>query len=242
MAETKQVAKTTPKTVAKPKDQNDSLIQMAIQKDLDVEKLKKLIELKNSQVALEAQRDFDQHFSVMQAEFAPVQRSKSVDGKYKYAPIESLQKQYGPIISAHGFSYSWSEETVEGGVLRVVMHISGYGHTRVNHKDLPAYEPDKTSSGKAIMNPLQAEGTRTTYGHRYTFVSGFGLIIEDEDTDGTFDDGVEYAEYIRKLDEAQEPGKLRELAGEMYRQLKKEGDHRGAEIITKAYNRRKGDL
>ena len=236
---TKAVAKTTPKTPAKPKDVNDNLIQLAIQKDLDVDKLEKLIELKNSQMALECKKDFDLHFSMMQADFQPVVRSKSSD-KHNYAPIEGLQKQFGEIISSHGFSYKWGEELVEGEKLRVFIHISGYGHTETSHKDLPSY--DGMAGGKQIMNPLQAEGTRSTYGRRYTFKNGFGITEEDEDTDGSFDDGVAYAEYIRKLDEETDPGKIRQLAGNMYRQLKDEKDYRGAEVITKAYNRRKGDL
>jgi hypothetical protein len=216
----------------------DRLIMLAIQGDADVVKLEKLIELKNREEARQAKREFDMHFAQMQAEFVPVARSKQGD-KGKYAPIEALQKQYGPIIAGHGFAYRWSEETIDDK-LRVILHISGYGHTETNHKDLPFYEPDKGSqSGKPIMNPLQAEGTRSTYGQRYTFRAGFGLIIEDEDTDGSFDQGVAYAEYIRKLDDEQDPEKRRTLAAEMYRQLKKEGDHKGARVITNAYNRRK---
>lgn len=222
-----------------PEDPNDRLIMLAIQGDADVDKLEKLIELKNKQEERDNKKEFDRNFAEMQAEFEPVARSKQGD-KGKYAPVEALQKQYGATISAHGFSYKWSEDSQPEGVLRVILHISGYGHTETNHKDLPAYVPDKGgSSGKPIMNTLQAEGTRSTYGRRYTFISGFGLIIEDEDTDGSFDDGVEYAEYIRKMDEETDPAKLTKLARDMYHELKKEGNHKGAAIITKAYNSRK---
>lgn len=227
--------------LAVPDDPNDRLIMLAIQGDLDVTKLEQLIALKNREEERKAKREFDLHFAEMQQEFEPVGRTKNVDNKYKYAPVEALQKQYGPVISKHGFSYRWSEESVDDK-LRVWLHISGYGHTESNYKDLPHYEPDQTSAGKRIMNPLQAEGTRSTYGRRYTFIAGFGLIIEDEDTDGSFDEGVAYAEYIRKLDEVTDAQELHNVGVEMYRELKKEGDNKGAEIIARAVTRRKNTL
>ena len=250
MAETKAVVKATPKKTVQrkpaspkmPTDPNDKLIWLAIQGGAEVEKLEKLIELKNRQEERIAQAEFDKHFAEMQSKFEPVARGKQGD-KGKYAPIEFLQKKYNDIIFEHGFSYHWSEEIVDDKTLRKYLHISGYGHTKTNHKDLPLYEPDKGSqSGKPIMNTLQAEGTRSTYGRRYTFIDGFGIIIEDEDTDGSFEDGVQYAEFIRKLDEITDQQKLAQTAREMYHQLRKEGDYKGAEIITKAYNRRKETL
>jgi hypothetical protein len=240
MSDEKQLVLGTSEIQSLPDDPNDRLLYLAIQGNLDTEKLEKLIALKNREEERQAKREFNQHFAAMQAQFRPVPRSKKGD-KGMYAPVEDLQKVYGPIIADQGFSYRWSEETLEGDILRVILHISGYGHTENNHKDLPPYIPDKGSqSGKPIMNVLQAEGARSTYGRRYTFIAGFGLIIEDEDTDGNFDDGVAYAEYIRKLNEETDPTKLVALGREMYKQLKKEGDHKGAEIIAKAVTRRKG--
>ena len=260
MADAKQVAKKKPATKTKavvkvkpkkppvpkkpplPEDPNDRMIMLAIQGDADIGKLKELIELKNRQEERENKKEFDFHFALMQAEFTPAPRSKQGD-KSKYASLDVLQKHNGPVISKHGFSYRWSEEELPEGRLKVILTISGYGHSKENYKGLPAYEPDRgNTTGKPIMNVLQAEGTRSSYGERYTLIAGFGLIIEDEDTDGNFDDGVAYAEFIRKMDEETDQLKLTKLAREMYRQLKKEGDHRGAEVITKAYNRRKSGI
>jgi hypothetical protein len=242
MSDEKQLILGTSEIQALPEDPNDRLLMLAIQGNLDVEKLSQLIELKNRQEERQAKQEFDRNFAEMQRQFRPVARTKKTD-KAKYAPIEELQKEYGPIIADHGFSYRWSEDSLSDGGLRVTLHISGYGHTADNHKDLPVYEPDKgTSTGKPIMNSLQAEGARSTYGRRYTFIAGFGLIIEDEDTDGNFDDGVAYSAYIRKMDEEKDQNQLLKLSREMYSQLKKEGDHHGAEVIMRAYNRRKGAL
>ncbi len=202
-----------------------------------VDQLEKLIELKNREEEREAKKVFDLHFAEMQAEFQPVKRMKKTD-KAAYAPIEHLQKQYGHTIAAHGFSYRWSEENGEEGRLRVLLHISGWGFEKVNQKELPAYKPEAK-----IMNPLQAEGTRSTYGRRYTFISGFGLIIEDEDDDGaSFGDGVKYGAMISQLNAETHTEDLHAMAKKFREELKAAGDPRGVEIITKAYAERKEQL
>jgi len=215
----------------------DRLIMMAVQGNADIEKLERLIDLKNKEESRTAKIEYDNEFAEMQKEFEPAARSKQGD-KGKYAPLDVLQKQYGPVIHEHGFSYRWSEESLEGGGLQVIMTISGHGHSESNHKDLPAYVPDKgASSGKFIMNAMQAEGTRSTYGERYTFIAGFGLIIEDEDTDGKFDfdEGVRYSEYIVSMDAEKDAIALFELVKRYRKELEEKGDTEGAKVVSRYY-------
>ncbi len=211
-------------------------LTMAVEGNLDVEVLKQLIDLKNREEERASRKEFDIHFAAMQSEFAPAKRRKQGD-KHKYAPIEDLQKQYKTSITDHGFSYRWSEDDLEDGGLRVIMTISGYGYSTTNHKDLPRYAPEAK-----IMNALQAEGTRTSYGRRYTFISGFGITIEDEDTDGTFEDGVEYGEMVRAIDAETNIVDLHGLVKGFRADLKSKGDQKGVDIVTKAYGRRREGL
>ena len=154
-----------------------SLLHMAIDKNLDVERLRQLIDLRAQEEARQAKLAFDEHFSQMQAEFQAVKRSKQGYG-YKYAPVEALQSAYGPIIAKHGFSYRWREEMIEGGVKRTIMTTSGWGHSQENTFDCPPLD------GTERMNQVQIMGAMSTYGRRYTFIAGFGAIVEDEDDDG----------------------------------------------------------
>ena len=220
------------------------LLQMAIDKDLDVDKLEKLIDLKVKEEERQCKRDFETHFSEMQKEFTPIKRDKKGD-KGKYAPVDELQKKYGDIIASHGFSYTWNEENLDNGGLKTTMIISGYGHTRSNQKVLPFYEPDKGSqSGKAIMNVLQAEGTRSTYNYRYTFKAGFGITETDEDTDGQlfFADAVEYAEQITWLKTCQDREDLLSVFKRIVEDLKKNNDTIGKGILTAIYTDLKEEL
>lgn len=214
------------------------LVAMAISQDLDVEKLRALIDMRNKEEERKAKQEYDRHFAEMQADFEAAKRTKQ-GYDYKYAPIEVLQRQYGPTIARHGFSYRWREEALEGGAKRVILRISGHGHAEENFFDVPPIE------GTKQMNPIQVAGAMSTYGRRYTFIAGFGIIIDDEDDDAqslTFDQGVKYAEYVEALQGESDIETLRSIARQYHGELKKKGDQEGAELIHKVFTRRKEEL
>lgn len=213
------------------------LMQMA--KDLDVDKLQRLIDMRNAQEEREAKREFDLHFAEMKAELPAIGRVKQGD-KAKYAPIEEMQRQCDPVIARHKFSYSWNEVEREDGKLEIILSISGYGYSKINIKVLPVYEPDKgRESGKSIMNSLQAEGVRSSYGRRYTFINGFGLTVEDEDTDGSYEDALKYAEQVMAIRSA-DRATIIDVWKEIYTQFK--SDLKAITILTAEYEKRKKQL
>lgn len=184
----------------------DILIELAITKGVDVDKLERLLTMKREEDARRAKREYDLHFAAMQAQFLPVSKSKEAkDGEkllYKYAPLDQLQKSYGPIIAEHGFSYRWFEQALEGESKRVILRISGYGHAEENYFDLP-------KAKAPLMNEIQAQGSMSTYGRRYTFIAGFGVIIDDDD-DGraSVDLTLECAEEIKAFRECKSAADL----------------------------------
>lgn len=243
------IAKAKPRAVTKPAvelSETGMLLKMAMKEsDLDIEKFKILVELNNQEKERQCKKDFDFHFAEMQKEFTPIIRSQKGD-KGHYAPVDELVKKYGPIIAKHGFTYSWNEVQNPDKTLEIILTISGYGHDKKNSKILPEYIPDKgTTSGKPIMNVLQAEGTRSTYGYRYTFKAGFGITETNEDTDGdilNFSDAVEYAEQIVWLKSCNTAEDLKNVWGRIYNELKEAGDKIGNGILIKIYNEQKAAL
>jgi hypothetical protein len=111
---------------------------------------------------------------------------------------------------------------------------------------LPEYIPDKGSqSGKYIMNSLQAEGTRSTYGYRYTFKAGFGLTETDEDTNGNilnFSDAVVYADDIVWLKSCNSLEDLLTIFKKIVDKLKTNNDQIGKGVLTKVYTDLKKEL
>lgn len=229
-------------TEVAPRNPTDLLIELAIQHGADVDKLERLIALKNAEDARLSKREFDRHFAEMQADFTPAPRSKQGD-KAKYAPLDVLQKHYGPVIADHGFSYRFSEEPLPEGGIRVKLAISGYGHAENTYKDLPKYVPDTgSSSGKSIMNVLQAEGTRQTYGQRYALIAGFGLIVEDEDTDGKADieTTLDCAEELKALGECKNADDLLSVAAAIIKPIAKGSPKR--KLLEGVYRKRRKEL
>jgi hypothetical protein len=164
--------------VAEIKSKNDEIMLRAIETG-NVDALEKLIDLRAKEEARQAQLTFEEEFANMQASFTPIKRTKKNKGtSSNYAPLDELQKHFGPTISKHGFSYRWDEENYEGGK-KTTMFISGYGHTKENSFFVPQLE------GTRAMNSVQVAASMSTYGQRYTFVAGFGITIEGEDTDAS---------------------------------------------------------
>lgn len=163
-----------------PASGSDALLQMAIDKNLDIEKLKMLIDLRNQEEARRAERLFEFHFAEMQKEYIPVYKTKDGAKKaWKYCPLPNILVVYAPIISKHGFSFWWDEEEVEGAAKTITFFLSGYGHTRKATITLPY------SDRNDMINVIQARAITTEYGRRYTFKNLTGCIVADEeDTDG----------------------------------------------------------
>lgn len=151
----------------------------------NIEVLERYIALRKSEEERQSRIAFEDAFSRMRAELPSVGKHK--DNKAfnsKYAPIEDIQRVCDPIIYKHGFSYSWREEAIAEGK-RVWMDIFGFGHTRSNYFDCPKIP------GNNAQNALHTAQIMTSYGKRNTLVSGFGIVVEGEDSDGQITDDIE---------------------------------------------------
>jgi len=180
----------------------DRLLEMVLQGG-NIEVLERFIALRKSEQERESRLEFEAQFAKMRKELPAILKDKaaSKDGKvlYTYAPIEEIQRVCDPVIFAHGFSYTWREEAIPEGK-RIWMDVSGYGYTRSNFFDCPKI------SGTSIQNPIQVAGAMSTYGRRYTFIAGFGVVIEGEDSDGQIPDDVEVLRMdLEKLLSLQDP-------------------------------------
>ena len=139
-----------------------------------------------------------------------------------------------PTISKHGFSVSWDEVKTETGK-RCLMTISGHGSFRVNSFDIPMLEATKQ------MNAVQVAGAMSTYGRRYTFIAGFGVIIADEDTDAVVPEkAVDVSEAVQRLKSCKDLDTLMKAWKLVYAQYK--GDNRAIGILSSAKDSMKAEL
>ena len=57
----------------------DGLIASAVEKNLDVDKLERLIDMRNKELARQAKLDYDEHFAAMQLDYVPVSKTKAAN-------------------------------------------------------------------------------------------------------------------------------------------------------------------
>ena len=244
--ETKAVTKTKPREVAAQKvemSETGLLVQMAIDKDLDIDKLERIIAMHKGMKSDQAKESFNKAFAEMKAELPIITKGMEAihdDGTvmYMFAPLEDLQEACDPVLSRYGFSYHWEEEFVEATKAKRVTFILEHkeGHERKNYFDVPEI------SGTKRNNAIQVQGIKSTYGKRYTFQSGTGIIIKGEDNDAnilTFGDAVEYADQIVWLKTCKNEDDLKSVWTKIYQELKKNNDQVGKAVLTEVYNAQK---
>lgn len=186
-----------------------SMLAFMVQQNVDIDRMKAMIELVNAEEDRSARQTFDMKFAQMQAQFKPVPRTEKADFKtksgdhaeYDYAPIEEMVKINGKVIGDHGFSYSFREQLLEGGkTRRFFIDIRGWGHTRETYVDLP-----EGGAMAPLMNGAQGSRSLQSYGQRYCMYAGFGFVTEgdDDDTAGlTFEVGVRLSNEIQLIRES----------------------------------------
>lgn len=166
--------------------QTDVLIRLASDPQFPVEKLEKLIALKNHEEDRACAKEFDRNFAMMQAEFPILPRTKKGHVGNMYCPLEKMVQLCRPTIGKYLFSYSWDQTDVpeEPDRKLITLTISGYGHSKKFSMKGYIENPKQSNQGRAVTNRNQELGSTDTYMHRYTFKGGFGLAEDEEDLDG----------------------------------------------------------
>lgn len=160
------------------------LIQQAMDKGLDLDKLEKFMAMQERWEKKEAKKSFLNSLSKFQSIVPELKKSKtakivSLKGNfsYKYADLGSITAQIKPALNDCGLSYRW-EFNESGEKLKVTCFISHLdGHT-----ESTSMEAGKDASGS--KNDIQQKGSTQTYLQRYTLIGALGLSTAEEDVDG----------------------------------------------------------
>ena len=161
-----------------------SLIALAVDKDLDIEKLQKLIEMKNANDAKAAKMEFLGALSKFQGILPPLVKNKTADfgagkAKYNYHDLADIELHIRPHLRECGLSYRWGQkdEADKVSVWLILSHVSG--HEEIGNPISGGL--DNTGS----KNLIQQKASSITYLRRYTLTGGLGISSGDADTDGS---------------------------------------------------------
>ena len=172
------------------------LLELAVQQNLDVEKLGKLMEMQAEWERRQAKKEFDRAKADFQHSCPKVNRSKTVEfksTKYSYAPLSEITETIKETLKACGFSYRWDISNGEG-YIGVTCHLTHEGgHCESNMMQAPADD-------SGAKNIIQQYGSTVTYLQRYTLLGVLGITSADEDDDGRGSGELNIEQMISHMD------------------------------------------
>jgi hypothetical protein len=160
----------------------ESIILQAIDKDVPIETMEKLLAMRKELEEERARKLFIEEMANFQEKCPIIKKTKIVYNKggkterYRYAPLESIIEQVKLILKECGFSYAFKTLQDEKMVTAVcvVSHIGG--HSEETQFGVPIMKSD-------FMNIAQSVASSLTYAKRYTFCDAFGIATMDTDND-----------------------------------------------------------
>ena len=183
------------------------LVRMAMDKDIDLDKLERIIALQERGEERAARRAFVQALTDFRRECPQPHKTRensqfqvTRDGTKRasrYAPLEEIEKTVRPVAAKFGLTWTWDTK-LSGEMIEVVckvQHIDGHSDTAT--VAMP-YE------SKAGSSPQQKYGSTQTYGMRYSLIAALGITTSDEDVDGASSEQSEsitdgQADYLKNL-------------------------------------------
>lgn len=149
---------------------------------VDVQKMEALLRMQEKLVANQARADFNAAMARLQPRLPRVRKNGTVAYKggaaFRYAKWEDIDAAIRDLLNDEGFSLSFNTTAEPGGIVvtGTLRHSSGHAET----SSIGPLPPD-TGGGK---NAVQAVGSTTSYGKRYTATNLLNLTFEGEDDDG----------------------------------------------------------
>lgn len=160
-----------------------TLLNIAIDKGADLEKLEKLMELQMKWEANQARKAYTEAMANFKQCPPDIEKDKHVKFKtdkgvteYKHASLANVTNKINSALGKCGLSAAWTTIQEEGKVKVTcrITHIMG-------HFEETSLTAGMDSSGS--KNPIQALGSTISYLERYTILALTGLATRDMDDD-----------------------------------------------------------
>jgi hypothetical protein len=190
-----------PRAVAPIQEEMPGLIRVAIENNLDVEKLERLIALQERVMERSARMAFFEALASFRNECPPIRKTREntqfqvtragVRRNGMYAPLEEIDRVARPVAAKHGLGWTW-DTRVDDTLMHVtcrVIHVDG--HTETTNVSMPF----ESKAGSSVQ---QKYGSCQTYGMRYSLIAALGITTVDEDDDGNGSTGGEEVQKINQ--------------------------------------------
>ena len=212
-----------------------SMMQIALSRGADLDKLEKMLALQERWEANEARKAYHTAMAAFKAAPPEIEKDKKVSfgaGKaaYSHATLANVTDKINQALSTHGLSAAWKTAQDERGITVTCTITHRLGHSEST--SLTA-APDNSGS----KNAIQAVGSTITYLSRYTLLSLTGLATHDQDDDSN---GAGAApEYISTDQEIEINDLLKETASDKAAFLRYIGAESVDKIMSSHYGKAK---
>lgn len=151
---------------------------------VDIEKMERLMAMKERMDARTAESEFNSAMMRVQAKMGRISAdATNPQTRSNYATYGKLDKALRPIYTTEGLSLSFGTEPAPDGFVGMVCYVShSGGHTRTYKAQVPS--DGKGAKGNDVMTKTHAFGSGTSYGMRYLLKMIFNVAIGEEDDDG----------------------------------------------------------
>lgn len=219
----------------------------AADQQCDIEKMERLLAMKERMDARSAEVEFNDALSRVQARMGRIEADATNNQtRSKYATYGKLDKALRPIYTSEGFSLSFGTEDAPEGMVGMVCFVSHRsGHTRQYRAHVPS--DGKGAKGGDVMTKTHAFGSGTSYGMRYLLKMIFNVAIGEEDDDGNAAGSDDFRnavldDLIAKAKGAQNNADLQAIWQSGLKTLQAAKDVAGADELRAAVTARKAGL
>lgn len=181
------------------------LLRAAVEKDISVESLEKLVSLYERMADRQSAQEFADALARFQGECPPIAKTSKAEirtakgGSYEYtfAPLEEIARTVNPLLNKHGLSYSWDSSHANNMITATCWLRHRNGHRESATFSVPV-------ENASAMNNQQKHGAALTYARRGSLVAVLGLTTAEPDTDNNDPTHPISEEQLVRLHEAME--------------------------------------
>jgi hypothetical protein len=159
------------------------IARAATDPNVDIDKMERLLEMQERVIARNSKAAYFSALAEMQPKLPVIEENGAIStdrGKTvqsTYALWEDVNEAIRPILHEFGFALSFRVRRAEGEVITTGVLSHRDGHSEETELALPS----DTSGSK---NAVQAVGSSTSYGKRYTAFALLNITSKGEDDDG----------------------------------------------------------
>lgn len=164
----------------------DMIFAAAHDKELDIDKLERLIALQERMLTDQRRAAFDDSMSRVQARITPVLQlgSRAEKQKGKFARYDDIKEMLRPILAEESMATSFSEVEKGEKKTKFVLKVSKGGHTESYFRTFSDDTASRNSQGVGIRPAIQDDGSTMSYAERYMTKMAFNIVEVGDDNDG----------------------------------------------------------